>query len=151
MFDTTITGNQTAGVLAFNAAGGTAQINLEDVDLSQNGIGARASGAMGHALIRLSQVHATQNGAVVGGRAHRRGPPVFGRGHCRDGRAVHPPHPFGLARKGADPVVGSGEVHLSISVQSFAPGGSTRSQWWVHTSFVFTSAGTPSKLPFIPT
>lgn len=65
VFDTTITGNQTAGVLAVNAAGDTAQVNLEDVDLSQNGIGARATGAVGSAVIRLSQVHATQDGMTT--------------------------------------------------------------------------------------
>ena len=38
-----------------------------------------------------------------------------------------------------------------MSVHSFARGGSTRTQLWVHTSFVFTSAVAPNKLPFIPT
>ncbi len=60
IYDSVASGN-TTGVLASTSAGGTAEVNLESVAVTENGVGVRSSAPAGSALVRMSKVLGTDN------------------------------------------------------------------------------------------
>jgi hypothetical protein len=61
LYESVASGNTTGIAASLDASGGTADVNLEHVDVSSNGVGIHASALAGTALVRMSKVLATDN------------------------------------------------------------------------------------------